>query len=239
VAGDIETRDVLQLAKKYFGSIPAKKIPDEPDLFLPPQNAIRRFEEKVNLPVPVTVVAFHVPESRHPDIIPLRVLSHILSTGESSRLIKSLVKERELAVESFGDLLIMQGPGCFVYGAAHLPNISFKKVERAILEEVDRLKTEEVTDEELQKAQKQLLAEKIFQGYSVQMIANRIGFAEIVMGDYHLFQREVEEFGKVTKADILRVANKYFTVDNANIIYFQPKKRNWLIWLYGLFKSLF
>ncbi len=239
VVGDVDTENVFQLAELHFGSITAKEIPPEPDLSLLPQDEIRRFKEKAGVPVPLTGVAFYIPEARHPDIIPLKVLFSILSAGRSSRLHKSLVRDKELAVQAFGVTFVNQGPGVFGCAAAHLPNISSKRIEWAILEEINRVKTEEVTDRELQKAQKRLLAGKVFQRYSVSSLAHSIGSAEVVEGDYRLFQREVEEFGKVTKADILRVANRYFTEANTTIIYIQPEKWSLLAWLYGFFKSLF
>ncbi len=239
VVGDVETENTLRLAELYFGSIPAKEVSPEPDLSFPAQQKMRRFEERAGVPVPLTGVAFNIPEARHPDIIPLRVLYSILSEGRSSRLHRSLVQDKELAVYASGILLVMQGPGVFGCAAAHLPNISPKKVERAILAEIDRLRSEEVTDRELQKARKRLLASKIFQRYSVSSLANSIGYSEVVEGDYRLFQREVEEFGKVTKADLLRVANRYLTETNTTVVYIQPNHRSWTAWLYGFFKSLF
>lgn len=239
VVGDVMAEDVIYLAEQYFGNIPPSEIPPEPDLTLPPKQEIKRFKEKLNLPVPLTAVIFYIPESRHQDIIPLQVLSDILTKGDSSRLVKSLTKDKELAVETLGLTFIFQGPGLLVCAGIHLPNISSKRIERTILEEINKLKTEEVTDQEVQKAQKQFLADKIFERYSAHSLANNIGFAEVVKGDYSLFHRELEEFRKVTKADILRVANKYFTEENATIIYFQPKKKSLLVWLYSLFKLLF
>jgi predicted Zn-dependent peptidase len=237
VAGDVKTDSVLALTQRYFGSIPKKEIPPEPDLTLPPQTETHRFKEKVGLPIPVTVLAFRIPEARDPDIIPLRILSAILSSGNSSRLVSSLVRKKGIAVQAFGYPLIMEGPGYFAYGAAHFPNIAQKKVEKAVLAEIEKVKSDTVADQELEKAKKQLLADKTFQMYSAWELARSIGAAEVELGDYRLFQREIEEFGKVTKADIVRVANKYFTESNMTVLYLQPKKKNLLIWIYGIFKS--
>jgi zinc protease len=239
VVGDVTRPEVLRRAEQHFGGLPVKATPAEPDLSLVLAREMRRFTEKVKLPVPVTGVGFLIPGAKDADIIPLQVLASILSSGESSRLNKSLVRRQELAVGAMGYPLIHQGPGYFVFGAAHLPNVTHRRIESALWQEVERMKTAPVTDAELNKARNQLLAGKVFERYSCDNLAFSIGYAEVIEGDYRLYEREVAEFGRVTKDDVMRVANKYFARENATVVYLQPKQNNPLIWLYGLVKSIF
>lgn len=239
VVGDVRSDEVIRLVTEYFGRIPPASSSEEPDLTLAPQNGLRRFSAQGRLPVPLTGIAFRIPEARHPDIIPLQVVSAILSSGESSRLPRILVREKELAVGAMGFPLNRHGPGYFVYGAAHLPNVPSARIEQAFWEEIARLQNEDVTDTELTKARNQLKAGKVFERYSTSSLAQSIGYAEVVMGDWRLYEREVAEFDKVTKDDLRRVARQYFTKENATIITFQPKGANPLLWLYGTLKSWF
>jgi zinc protease len=239
IVGNVDNQYALNLVEKYFGIIPVKEVYPEPDLSLPPQDQLQKLKEKSSLEIPITAVAFHIPCAEHPDIIPLQVLSYILSWGESSRLHKALVRDKELAVFAGGFPWIMQGPGTFLYAAGYLPNINSKKVERALLEEINRLKEEYVTDEELRKARKQLMAQKVFSRYSAEDLAGSIGYAEVMLGDYNLYLREVEEFAKVTREDIRRVANQYFIDSNTTILHIIPEMRNWLLYIFGIIRSIF
>jgi zinc protease len=241
VAGDVTTENVVDMAELHFGSIPPRAVPvlDGPDLSLPSYKGFKRYREKIRLPVSATAVAFHIPASSHPDIIPLKVLANILLKGKGSRLTGALMRDKELAVETFGYIDVLQGPGLMAFVGVHYPTVSSHRVERAILEMIDTLKTEEVSQRELQKAYKQLLADRIYDGYSVEGLAHSLGFAEMVRGDHRLFATELQEFRAVTTSDILRVANRYFYEDSTTVIHFQPERINPLVWIHGIFSSLF
>jgi zinc protease len=239
VVGDAAVEDVRHRVESRFGVLSSGALPQEPDLILPPQAEQRRFHERVDLPVPVTAMAFWIPPARHQDTIPLQVMAGILSGGESARLHRVLVRERELAVAALGMPLSRQGTGTFAFGAAHLPNVSSNTIERALWEQVEQLKRDPVSDEELEKACKQLRAGKVFERYSVEDVAKSIGYAEIVDGDYRMYQRDVEEFARVTRDDVRRVAQEYFKPANATIFHLRPKKTNPLIWVFGTVKSIF
>lgn len=238
VVGDVDRAGVTAMCERYFGGIPAATIPERPDLSLEPSAGAAPHKLEDSIPLRVTLVAYRIPEAGHPDVIPLRILAQILSSGESSRLSRSLVREQELAVAALGYPIIVRGPGLFACAAIHFPNISSKKVERAVCAEVDRFIREDVAKADLEKARKQLLADRVFGWYSAEDIANGLGFAEVVQGDYRLFEEEVAALNKVTAADIRRVAGTYFSETDRIVIYFQPKW-NPIVWLYGVAKSLF
>lgn len=237
VAGDVDPKNAVKLAEKYFGPIPLKSVPREPDLSLAPQTESKKFKEKMGLPVPITAIAFRIPESSHKDIVPLKVLNAIISKGKSSRLEKSIIRKKGLGVYVLDFPLFVKGPGYLVYGVAHLPTVSSKKAEQALWEEINKVKSGPISDQELKKAQNQLISEKIFEKYSAYDLAQSIGDAEVVAGDYRLFQSEVGQFEKVSRADLKRVADQYLTKENATVIIMQPKKQNLLVWLYGFISA--
>ncbi|HIJ72870.1 MAG TPA: insulinase family protein [Candidatus Hydrogenedentes bacterium] len=239
IVGDTDAANALTLCEKHFGGMTSNRTASPGDLALEPREEIGPHKLRAAIPVRATALAFYVPEANHADTAPLRVLAHILWDGESSRLHTRLVRDRELAVAVLGHHQVVQGPGVFACGAAHLPNISSRKVARALVQELGRLKKEDVTDGELEKARKQLLAAKVFERYTAEGLADGLGFAEVVEGDYRCFEDELDDFRRVNKADIRRVANEYFTDANRVVFFVRPKRSNPLIWLYGVIRSLF
>ena len=96
---------------------------------------------------------------------------------------------------------------------------------------IEDIKVNGVTEKELQKARKQMMAEKVFEIYSANSLANSLGNAEIVLGDYNLYNEEIERFNAVTAEDVNRVANTYFNEDNLTIMHIAPENL-------GFFKRL-
>ena len=153
LVGDFDSAQAMDLVTKYFGRIPASTRPIVREYAREPAGAgEKRVTITENWPLPVVVVAYHITYDGHPDSYPLHLTSKILSDGESSRIYKSLVYEKGLAVEAYGGGNIIEEPNLFFAVAlvqrGHTPD----EVERALIAEFDKLRAEPVTERELQRA---------------------------------------------------------------------------------------
>ena len=232
IVGDVQVGNARKLVETYFGPVRiSENLPSNPDLTIPAQTEKIVMHEKSSFDLPVTLMGYHVPGVRDPDSVPLAVLSYIISNGESSRLHKTIVRDKEMALFAGGFPFTMMGPGIFMYFAVYFPQVSDKKIESAILTIIEDIKINGVTEAELQKARKQMMAEKVFEKYSANSLAHSLGNAQVVLGDYNLFNEEIEHFNAVTAEDVNRVANKYFSENNLSIMHIAPENL-------GFFKKL-
>jgi zinc protease len=224
LAGDFDPKQAVQWVEKYFGDIPAGKpiareLPKEA-----PQTQERRavyYDSKA--PLPAVVLAYHVPAAGDPDLYPLQVASTILSAGQSSRLYRSLVYEKQVALQASGQAYVLEDPGAFFFFSILQGGRKPGEGEQALLEQVERLKNEPVSAEELEKARNQFIADLVFGRQTVMSKATAIGYAAVIQGDITLLNRELAEFQKVTAADIQRVAKKYLSPENRTVVYMLPE----------------
>ena len=224
IAGDVHPQNAKELTEIYFGPIPPSlDLPKNPDLSVPEREDKITLLEKSSFDIPVTFMGYQIPPAKHEDIQALEVLNSILSGGESSRLHQRLVRKDKIALFSAGQPMTRQGPGLFLYFAIYFPHIKPKKIEAAIIDELNQIKQNGVSDKELIKARKQLLASKIFQRYSASSLANSLGNAEMIYGDYREYGKEIERFSNVSSKDIQRVANSYFNDSNLMVMHISPE----------------
>lgn len=238
VAGDVQASQVIELAKSEFGSIEARPVGPEPELSLDKSRVDLGKKNQTQLPIPVTVVAIYTTGERDEDSVALKMIINSLSSGRSSRLWKMLVREKKLAEFFVGQHIQGRENGVVFFAGAHLPFLS-GKVKSAILEELEKIKTDGLKESEFVKVRNRLSSQMIFQRYYVDSLAGGIGHFEVVRGDYRLFYQMAEEIEAVTQADIIRVANKYFTKDNIRVMQFEPEEGIFLADIVGLFKSIF
>ena len=224
VAGDFDPGQVTQWVEKYFGSIPERQpiprdIPQEPA-----QTAERRAADyHPNTPLPAVVLTYHVPQAGNPDLYALEVASNILSSGESSRLYRRMVYEKQMAVQAGGQTVLLQDPGVFFFFAILQEGQKPEDGEKELLAEVDRLQNEPVSADELAKSKNQLIAGLVFGRQTVQDKTDAIGEAAVIMGDVSLVNRQLAEYQKVTAADVQRVARTYFKPENRTVVYMLPE----------------
>jgi zinc protease len=224
VTGDFAPAQVTRWAETYFGSIPKGKpiprdIPQEPA-----QTAERRAADyHANTPLPAVVLTYHVPQAGSPDLYALEVASNILSAGESSRLYRRLVYEKQMAVQAGGQAIVLQDPGVFFFFAILQAGQKPEDGEKELLAEVDRLQNEPVSGDELTKSKNQLISELVFGRQTVQDKADAIGDAAVIMGDVSLVNRQLAEYQKVSAADVQRVARTYFKPENRTVVYMLPE----------------
>jgi zinc protease len=224
IAGDLDPALTLAAVESYFGPIPkgaplVRDIPREP-----PQTAPRRevaYDAKA--PLAAVILTYHVPAASDPDTYPLEVASHILSAGESSRLYRKLVYERQIAINAGGEADSLEDPGVFLFSAILQQGQKPETGETALQAEIDRLRREPVDAAELEKAKNQIIAERVFARESSLSRASAIGKAAVILGKLDLVNHDLELYQKVTAGDIQRVAQTYFKPENSTTVYMLPE----------------
>lgn len=225
VTGDFDTDLAIELVTKYFGRIPKptqtvpRDIPQEPPVARP-----RRVTLEESWPLPVVVVAHHVTYDGHPDSYPLHIASKVLSDGESSRIYRTLVYERGIALAAFGGGNLVEHPNLFFAVGIVQPGHPPAEVEAALVAELDRLRTEPVAEGELARAKNQFARDYILGRESIQQKASVLAHAIVLHGgDASAADGEFERFEQTTAADVQRVANRYFAPETRLVITILPK----------------
>ncbi len=242
LVGDFNREEALNLINKYFGSYDASSefIPEvytnEPE-----QQGERRITVRRPGELALLQIAFHIPAAlgqtivlsneelrqraaappEENDTYPLVVLSTILTGGVSSRLYQALV-ETELAVHIVTNADQFRDPGLFNIYATVSPDAEPKRVEDAIHSELERVANEEMNEDEIRKAQGQILAHVAYGRDGTHNVAAQMSEAEAV-ADWRFYKDYAANIERVTAADIRRVAKKYFTEDNRTVGTFLPK----------------
>jgi zinc protease len=223
VVGDFDEQAALNLIEKHFGSIPSSPLPIPPMYTVePPQEGEIRFTLRRAGQLGLVQIGWRTPEGRHPDIPALSILDHVLSAGVTSRLYQSLV-EKELAVSTYTHAYALLDPGLFMLSITLRPGVKHEDAERAALAEVEKLKTELVTEQELRKAKNIILTHLIYLRDSPFGVVSALGEAE-GMADWKAYVDFPKKVEQVTAEDVHRVVNTYFVADSRTVGYFVPKE---------------
>ena len=218
IVGDVNPQKVRALARKYFGRIPAAPKPEPVETVEPPQLGERRvtLEDPAQ---PFVLIGYHKPGINHPDDAVFDAITDIVGMGRTSRLYRSLVKEKKIAVvaSGFQGLPGNKYPGLFLFYAMPSRGHTHQECEQAIYEEIEKLKAELVTPEELAKAKTRARAGLIRQLDSNSGLAAQITFYEVVTGDWRNLFKQLDKIERVTAEDIQRVAKEYFTKKNRSV----------------------
>jgi zinc protease len=222
VVGAVGTDEVIKLAEKYIEPIAAREPPPKVLTKEPEQTGERRVTVNKFAQLPQLLVGYHVPETANPDYYPLKVLETILFSGQSSRLYQRLVDKDQLALEVTSDFGFAFDPSLFVILAQPKAGVKPEQVEKAMYEELDRVKKDAVRPEEIEKAKNILLANFYRQMKTISGKANTLGSYEVFFGDYRKLFTAEEDYKKVAAVDIQRVAAKYFTDRNRTVATLVP-----------------
>jgi len=221
--GDFRAPDALERIKRRFGRIPRGPAPPPVLAVEPPPNGERHVVVRKQAELPIVYIAYHVPNHRSEDAAPLEVLSTVLSGGRASRLYRSLVYERRLALEAGGDYAYFSvDPNLFWFWATPMPGQTAETLEKELLAQVELLKKERVTDEELQRAKNQIEAAFVFQEDSIHRRASLLARFEVI-GGYAQKDQFFTKIRAVTAADLARVARAWFPEDKKNVGILLPK----------------
>ena len=224
IVGDFDAVQAAQLVERYFGRIPKparavpRDIPAEP-----PMQRERRVSLEEGWPLPVVVVAHHITYDGHPDSYPLHMASKILSDGQSSRIYRKLVYDSGVALAAGGVGNIIEQPNLFYAFALVQPGQTPAAAETALVAELERLKTDPVTDHELERAKNQFARDYIMGRETNQQKALQLAHAAVIHDDITTADGEFDIFMGITARDIQRVANTYFTRNNRLVITIMPR----------------
>ena len=225
LAGDFETSDAVAKIKKYFASVPKSTKPfTRYPIPADDQTAERRevYYDKL-APLPAVGMAFRLPPANDPDSPVFAVMGQILSAGNSSRMYRSLVRDKQLAAEASGDQLSLKLGGIFFFFAIANAGKDVETVGKALQEQVDLIRKEPVTSAELAKAKNILLNGKIFGSLSTEAKASQLGQADLDYGTPEEANRTLDALAKVTAGDVLRAAQKYFAPERRNFFTVLPE----------------
>jgi len=210
VAGDIKTQEVFALADKYFGSIKNEHdIPKVTAVEPKVDGAKRAILHKESNQVDTIAITYSIPNYEHDDQVVLSAISHILSSGKSSRFEKKLVHEKQLVNQIYGYNMEMTDPGVFLIMALCSPDVEPSVVEKEILSELEKLKNSEVTQAELDKVKINTKAEFIYSLESSSSVAGLYG-DYYVKGNIQPLLEYEDKLDKITLKDISGIAKKYF-----------------------------
>jgi zinc protease len=217
VGGDVQFEEVKEMAEKWFGPIaPGEKyirnLEQEPT-----QYEARRDTVTAKVPLNDIYIAMQMPGRREPEFYAVEVMSDILSRGHSSRLYKSLVKDKQLFSEVHAYVFGSLDKGMFVLEGKPTEGVSIADAEAALWAEVEKLKAEEVPADELTKVQNKTESTMIFSEMSLLDKAMNLAYYEL-LGDAELLNNETEKFLAVTAAEIKAEANKLFRRDNSSTL---------------------
>lgn len=224
VVGDVQFSDVQKLANQYMAPIPARGLPPKIRTVEPVQNGEKRVTTYKDITTPNVLLAYHTPQTGHEDYYALDLFSSLLTAGNSSRIIKALVMDTTIASKAFSFLGEGFDPNIFNIYAVAGNGITAPALEKALLNEIDKIAKEGVTTDELQKVKNQKLMEFYRSLETINGKANSLGTYDVFFGDYRKMFDAPDLYQKVTNEDIKRVASKYFTERNRTVGYLLPEK---------------
>jgi zinc protease len=219
LVGDFDPIQATQLAAQYLGRVPRaekdvpRDIPREP-----PQTQEKRVTVRESWPLPAVVVAYHITFDGNPDSYPLHIAAKVLSDGQTSRIYQKLVYEKQMAVAAFGNANLIEDPSLFYAVAIVQPGHTIEDVTRELVAEVERLKTESISDHELQRAKNQFARDYILSRESNQQKALQLAHAVVIHRDIRTADGEFDIFQNITAADVQRVARTYFRPENRLVL---------------------
>ncbi len=225
VVGSVKADDVFRLAEKYIEPIPSHDPPPPIVTVEPDQLGEKRVTVKKFAQLPILMMAYHVSNAKSPDYYALQVMQAILFSGQSSRMYQRVVDKDQLAISINGGSGAAFDATLFNITAQPKAGVTPDRVEKAVYEELEKVKTTAPTDIELQKAKNILLANFYRQMKTINGRANAIGSYEVFFGDYRKLFSAADEYAKVTAADVQRVAKQYFNEKNRTVATLVPEKQ--------------
>ena len=224
VAGDFELREMEKRMREVFKNFKPSS-----------EKLAQRIEEPVSMEVRPVIsygnfketylqIAFPIPSARHEDTPALDALAQILGGGEPSRLVQKVKLEKGLVHSIYASSYTPKDPGLFIIGAT-LPAEQVGKTIEAIMEEVNRLRHDGVTPEELHRVKVNIESDLIYGRQTVQGLAGKIGFYEVTAGDVHFEKEYMRRIACLQNEDIQKVLSKYFKNHSLGISILAPNEK--------------
>jgi predicted Zn-dependent peptidase len=218
VVGDVKAATAMPVIEKYFGRIPSHEKPEEAPTAEPPQNSERTviLHERAQ---PVYLEGYHRPDYLAKDDAVYDAIADLMSEGRTSRLYRTLVRDKKIAsvAAGFTGFPGVKYPHLFAFFAFPLPGHTPQEIADSIHSEIDRLKKEDISDDELKMIKTRAKANLLRGLADNEGLASQLGQSQARYGDWRELFRNVERIDAVTKADIRRVANQIFVPTNRTV----------------------
>jgi len=231
VAGDVKADAVVELAKRYFGALPARALPQRKPQVEPAQVGEKRIVVKAPAQLPYLVMAWHAPTLKDwdKDTTPyaLQILAGVLSGNDSARLQKSLVKTQQIAVNaSAGYDAVARGPGMFMIDATPAQGKSVAALEQAIRAEIQRVQREGISEAELARVKAQVIAADVYQRDSLFYQAMQLGEYVTAGLPPEALARRVDKLRAVTAEAVQTAARQWLQDDQLSVAELEPQAMN-------------
>jgi predicted Zn-dependent peptidase len=218
IVGDVNPAEAWPIIEKYFGRLPKADPPEALRTVEPPQTAERTVTLRETAQ-PLYMEGYHRPAVTHPDDDVYDVISMLMSSGRTSRLYRSLVRDKKIAAAAagFNGFPGEKYPNLFTLYGVTTPGHTPDELAEGIRAELERLKTEDVPAAELQSVKTRVKAGVLRQLADNSGLALQLATYHTLYGDWRELFREIEGIDKVTAADVKRVANQTFVPGNRTV----------------------
>lgn len=225
IVGDVEPKEVLRLAEMYFGRIPAGPPPPEVRTVEPEQKSERSVtlrEESQR----ILLIGYKKGSATHPDDAVYDAISDIMSSGRTSRLYKSLVRDKKLAIQAagFSGFPGQKYPNLFAFFAVPAQGKTNEECLAAVDEQIDKMKKEPVSEDDLRGVKTRARANVIRSLADNAGMAGQLTFYQAITGDWRNLFKQLDKINAVNAADIQRVANGVFVNSNRTVGMIEPVK---------------
>ena len=217
VTGDVDPKEVFKKAKKEFGDIKNKVTIPKVKFVEPTQDGAKRVIVHKDSEVEMIAITFHIPNFLDKDQVTLSAISEILYSGKSSRLYKELVDKKRLVNQVYAYNMENIDPGLFIFLASCNPNVKAEDVEKELIKQINILKTQKVTNAELEKVKINTKADFIYSLESSTSVANLYG-SYLARGDISPLLSYEKDISKITPKKVQEIANKYFDFNKSTTL---------------------
>jgi len=217
IVGDFASARALELIKKYFSGIPAGAPPPVVATVEPPQMGPKNVLIRKEAQAPSFEIVFHAPNCTSPDFYPLSILGITLFNGESSRLYKRLVRDEQLAIYVRGGIHETVDPELFSINVKPRPGADLERLEAVIDEELNKVRSAGITEQEYQKALNMIRSQFYFSLQTISGKAGQLARAEILHGSFESLFTQMDKYAAVKREQIPEAAKKYLNDNNKTV----------------------
>ncbi len=226
VAGDIVIEETKKLVAKYFGDIPRGRFEvKHPSPNEPIKTQEVRTTQYDNIQLPALVLGYPIPAQGSVDYYAMSMLSTLLSQGQSSRMYKALVDQTQKALQVMAIPLGLEHPGLFIVFGIPNMGVGLEELEAGMNVELERVKNELISERELQKLKNQMESQFVNNNTTISSRASSLATYQTFYKDTNRINTELENYLKVTREDIKRVANEYLSQNRRVVLNYLPKPK--------------
>ena len=214
VAGDLKKAETKKMIEDYFGPIPKGEPVERVDVKEDPiTETIEATEYDANIQIPVKMFSYRTPSMKDRDAYVLDMISTLLTGGKSSRMYERMVDEEKIALQVIAFARSQEDYGVYNVGALAMNDTPLSKLAEVMDEEIEKVKTELITEKEYQKLQNQFENQFVNSNSSIQGIAASLATYHVLYGDTELINKEIEIYKDISREEIRDVARKYLQKD--------------------------